>query len=111
MENRRTRRFKLQLPVAITRSGAERVAFAGLTANISSSGVLFTSEREPDLGGPIEYIITLNHEGAQAVNLRCMGKVLRAIRLEREQSDVGFQVAATLERYEFVRERGRPAGL
>jgi PilZ domain len=111
MENRRTRRFKLQLPVSITRTGAERVAFAGLTSNISSSGVLFTAEREPDLGGPIEYIITLNHEGAQAVNLRCMGKVLRANPVEREKSDSGFQVAATLERYEFVRERGRPAGL
>jgi PilZ domain len=111
MENRRTRRFKLQLPVSITRTGAERVTFAGLTANISSSGVLFTSEREPDLGGPIEYIITLNHEGAPAVNLRCMGKVLRANRVEREKPDSNFQVAATLERYEFVRERGRPAAL
>jgi hypothetical protein len=111
MEQRRTRRFKLQLPVSITRTGAERVTFAGLTTNISSSGVLFTAEKEPDLGGPIEYIITLNHEGAQAVCLRCMGKVLRANRVQRDQSDPGFQVAATLERYEFVRERGRPAAL
>jgi hypothetical protein len=111
MEQRRTRRFKLQLPVSITRTGTERVAYAGLTANISSSGVLFTAEKEPDLGGPIEYVITLNREGAQSVNLRCMGKVLRADRLERDNSDANFQVAATLERYEFVRERGRPIGM
>ncbi len=107
MEQRRTRRFKLQLPLSITRSGAERVTLAGTTKNISSSGVLFTSEREPDLGGPIEYIITLNHDGPQAVNLRCVGKVLRAERMEAgmEPEAAPFQVAATLEPYEFVRER------
>ena len=109
MEQRKTRRFKLQLPLSITRSGAERVMFAGHTDNISSSGVLFTADREPDLGGPIEYIITLNHEDSQAVNLRCMGKVLRTGRIELEQQSA-YQVAATLERYEFVRERGRLAG-
>ena len=106
MEQRRTRRFKLQLPLSITRAGAERVALAGLTRNISSSGVLFTTEREPDLGGPIEYVITLNRDGAQFVNLRCIGKVLRAERMDAsaETGPQGYQIAATLERYEFIRE-------
>lgn len=108
MEQRRTRRFKLQLPLSITRSGAERVAFAGHTDNISSSGVLFTAEKEPDLGGPIEYVISLNDDGSQSVNLRCMGKVLRSDRVALEEQE-GYLVAATLERYEFVRERGRMA--
>ena len=108
MEQRRTRRFQLQLPLSITRAGAQRVALLGFTKNISSTGVLFTTEREPDLGGPIEYIITLNNEGPQSVNLRCMGKVLRADRLDSEEDDQGtnYQIAATLERYEFVRDRG-----
>ena len=108
MEQRRTRRFNLQLPLSITRTGAERVAFIGCTQNISSSGVLFTATREPDLGGPIEYIITLNHDGPQSVSLRCMGKVLRADRLDPQDDapESNFQIAATLERYEFVRERG-----
>ncbi len=101
MEQRRTRRFKLQLPLAITRSGSERVAVSGLTRNISSNGVLFTAEKEPDIGNPIEYIITLNREGVNAVNLRCVGKVVRA---ERAQLDRTYQVAATLERYEFLRQ-------
>ena len=105
MEQRRTRRFNLQLPLAITRSGAERVTFAGHTENISSSGVLFTTEREPDLGGPIEYIITLKDDGPQSINLRCMGKVLRADRVPPEDQNATFQIAATLERYEFVRDR------
>jgi hypothetical protein len=105
MEQRRTRRFTLQLPLSITRSGAERVTLAGETKNISSSGVLFTSEREPDLGGPIEYLITLSHEGPQPVTLRCMGKVLRAEPVVPTGRLAAFQVAATLERYEFLRDR------
>ena len=113
MEQRRTRRFQLQLPLSITRSGAERVPFTGYTKNISSSGVLFTVEKEPDLGGPIEYIINLTHEGAQSVSLRCMGKVLRADPVTPAEERLGsFQVAATLERYEFVRvARGISAAL
>jgi PilZ domain len=107
MEQRRTRRFKLTLPLSITRAGAERVTLAGLTTNISSSGVLFTTEREPDLGGPIEYVITLNQGEHQSVNLRCIGKVLRSERMEPVTSNgsiPAYQIAATLERYEFVRD-------
>jgi hypothetical protein len=104
MEQRRNRRFTLQLPLSITRSGAERVAVAGFTKNISSTGVLFTSEREPDLGGPIEYVITLNHNGSQPVSLRCVGKVLRAERIPDNSERTAYQVAATLERYEFLRD-------
>lgn len=105
MEQRRTRRFQLQLPLSITRSGADRVTLAGITNNISSRGVLFTAQREPDLGGPIEYVIVLNKEGPQSTSLRCMGKVLRADRLDssREGDVPNYQIAATLERYEFVR--------
>jgi hypothetical protein len=107
MEQRRTRRFTLQLPLSVIRSGADHVTLPGLTNNISSSGVLFTTEHEPDLRGSIEYIITLNHEGAQSVSLRCIGKILRSDRVP-SGSDLqlqAFQIAATLERYEFVRER------
>lgn len=83
-----------------------RVALAGKTMNISSTGVLFTSVAEPDLGGPIEYVITLSHEGRQAVNIRCVGKVLRSQRLHQpaEGDRRSFQIAATLERYEFIRD-------
>jgi hypothetical protein len=103
MEQRRTRRFTLQLPLSITRSGAERVTVPGLTRNISSTGVLFTAEQEPDLGDSIEYVIVLNHQGQKAVSLRCVGKVLRAERVSEGEPAPAYQVAATLERYEFVR--------
>ena len=126
MEQRRTRRFQLQLPLSVTRSGAARVELAGRTNNISSNGVLFTTEREPAFGGPIEYVITLTRDKAQVVNLRCMGKIVRAGRVDPGQVDPGqvdpgqvdpgqvdpgqdealpaYRIAATLERYEFVRD-------
>jgi hypothetical protein len=107
MEQRRTQRYTLALPLSITRSGKQRIAADGYTRNISSTGVLFTADQEPGIGGPIEYVIALNHEGAQHVDLRCIGKVVRADRLTAVGNDtqMGYQVAATLERYQFVRAR------
>jgi hypothetical protein len=108
MEQRRTRRFTLHLPLAVTRSGAERLTVAGRTSNISSCGVLFTAGRGPELGGPIEYIITLTGDGPHPISLRCIGKVVRAERLDSgpaANGASGYRVAATLERYEFIRER------
>lgn len=104
MEQRRTRRFKLQLPLSIVRAGAERISANGQTQNISSSGIFFTAEREPDIGGPIEYVILLSHDGPQPVSLRCMGKVLRYQPSPANGHPAAFHVAATLERYEFIRE-------
>jgi hypothetical protein len=105
MEQRRTRRFKLRLPLSITRTGSERTAGTGVTRDISSNGVLFTTERQPDLACPIEYVITLNPDAPRVVSLRCIGKVIRFERLDPATGlTAGFQVAATLERYEFIRE-------
>ena len=105
MEQRRTRRFQLSLPLAVTRAGAERIALAGFTKNISSSGVLFTTVTQPDLGGAIEYNIKLNDNGPQPVSLRCIGKVLRSERTHNghAEENLAYQTAVTLERYEFVK--------
>ncbi len=101
MEQRRTRRFTLQLPVSITRNGAERVTQFGLTKNISSGGVLFTTGQEPDVGASIEYVITLVGQADQNISLRCIGKVLRSNR--SSAGEPVYDIAATLERYEFIR--------
>jgi hypothetical protein len=96
----------MELPLSIMRAGAEAVNLPGFTKNISSTGVLFTTGSAPDLGGRIEYIITLSNGSPQPVNLRCMGKVLRSERMHANGEDGrGYQIAATLERYEFVRDR------
>ncbi len=101
MEQRRSRRFTLQLPVSITRNGTERIMQYGLTKNISSGGLLFTAEKEPDVGASIEYVISLGGPADQKVSLRCIGKVLRASRSASSES--AYDIAATLERYEFIR--------
>jgi hypothetical protein len=75
---------------------------SGFTKNISSGGVLFTSERELDVGGPLEYVITLGVPSDQIVSLRCIGKVVRYKKIS-DSEEPAFDVAATLERYEFVR--------
>jgi hypothetical protein len=93
----------LKLPVAITKAGNHRLFDAGFTNNISSCGVLFTAPRELDVGGPIEYEITLTEEPTSRVNLKCVGKIVRRV----NGSDSLFAVAATVERYEFVRARQR----
>ncbi len=89
----------MQLPLAVLRAGSEQIAQPGYTRNISSAGVLFTSVQEQGPGEAIEYVITLLDGARQVVNLRCVGKVIRC---ESSPND-DFQVAATLERYEFIR--------
>ena len=101
MEQRRTRRFTLQLPVSITRNGTERIMQSGLTKNISSGGVLFTAGKEPEIGASIEYVIALGGPSDPRVSLRCIGKVLRAN--GSDSGEPAYDIAATLERYEFVR--------
>jgi hypothetical protein len=97
-EQRKNQRFELKLPFEIIRSGTSAKT-VGETKNVSSSGVLFTSETAVEVGAPIEYLITFpKAAGSRSeVRLRCVGTVLR----EDEQS----KFAATLERYEFVRGR------
>lgn len=102
MEHRRSQRFSLCLPVSVTRLGNEKTVRTGLTRNISSGGVLFAAEQEPDLGGAIEYVIALSAEESRRVHIRCMGTVLRCEK-NFTGSPFTFTVAATLERYEFVR--------
>lgn len=96
-EQRKSKRFELKLPFEITRAGSNSVRRVGETRNLSSSGVLFSLDPPLPIGESIEYTITLpvGQGGASSVRLRCMGKVVR-----HEQHGA----AATLERYEFIRE-------
>jgi hypothetical protein len=97
-DHRKTRRFELRLPVELTRAGSRRLSHFGETCNVSSNGVLFTNVSEPvEIGTPVEYMISLptGRTGGE-VRLRCMGKVVR-------RDDAHGAMAATLERYEFIR--------
>jgi hypothetical protein len=53
-----------------------------------------------DVGDRIEYLITLS--GANPpVRIRCLGKVMRSRGLSN--SDGKYEIAVTMERYQFVR--------
>ena len=97
IEQRKHQRFELRLPFEVVRNGSP-MTVSGETKNLSSAGVLFTAESELPLGESIEYLITLPRTPGtrKDVRLRCVGKILR--------EDSGSAFAATLERYEFLRE-------
>ncbi len=89
----------MRLPFELLRTGSQSLVQTGQTCNLSSSGVLFTAPADVEIGQPIEFVITLptGSEGT-AVRLRCVGKVVRLDKTRKDPS-----VAATLERFEFVR--------
>ncbi|HUQ93609.1 MAG TPA: PilZ domain-containing protein [Bryobacteraceae bacterium] len=100
-DKRRNQRFGLKLPLEVVRTGTQKLGKPGETTNLSSCGVLFTSNAKVEIGQPIEFLITLPTEaGGRSVRLRCVGKV---VRLEESEADTGHAVAATMERFEFVR--------
>lgn len=95
-EQRKNQRFDLRLPLELIRNG-NNPKMIGETKNVSSSGVLFTSNASISIGEPIEYLITFPKPAGSRteVRIRCVGKVLR--------EDPESKFAATLERYEFLR--------
>ena len=97
IEQRKNQRFDLRMPFEVLVS-RDKTRVTGETRNVSSSGVLFTSQKQLPLGEPIEYLITFPKAPSSRaeVRLRCVGKVVR------EEPDTGY--AASLERYEFMRE-------
>jgi hypothetical protein len=97
MEQRKAQRFELKLPLELIRKGSQALSEHGETKNLSSVGVLFDAGATLRIGEAVEYLITLpaNDHGENKVRLHCLGKVVRY------SPDTG--VAATLERYEFVR--------
>ncbi len=79
------------------------MAQGSLTRNISASGVLFTADSHVPLGDYIEYVVTLTNVRGVEVDIRCTGKVVRAEKATPEPTRDGYLIAATLERYQFVR--------
>jgi hypothetical protein len=94
----------MELPVEIIRTGSDQVSEAGTTRNISSGGILFIGVMAMEIDSPVEYVVTLTSGLSGAVNLRCMGKVLRLEKFSSEESEApSVAVAVSLERYEFMR--------
>jgi hypothetical protein len=99
LEQRRAQRYRMQLPLQIIQVGAEKVNRTEQTRDISSGGVCFLSRQDVEVGGRIEYLITLSGSNPP-VRIRCLGKVLRSQKDDSAQPP--FEVAVTMERYQFM---------
>ncbi len=101
-EQRRSQRFQLTMPITLLRGGRGQINKIGETRNVSSTGVYFVAAEAVEPGTLLEFIITLPDEisAVGPVRLLCKGKVVRVD--QQEESLLG--VAATIERYEFIRE-------
>lgn len=100
MEQRRSQRYKLQLPLQIIQLGGQKVNRTEQTRDISSGGVCFISPNAVEVGGRIEYLVTLSGNNPPVV-IRCLGKVLRS--KQPVATSGQYEVACTMERYQFVR--------
>jgi hypothetical protein len=108
IDQRKSKRFDMRLPLQLIRHGSQTIDSTGETMNVSSGGILFKSAVELEVGAPIEYVITLEpgENGDLPVRIHCVGKVVRRHRTPGEAFELpgkGVAIAATLERYEFVR--------
>lgn len=83
--------------MTLLRCGRQAIEQPFETSNISSTGVLFKASLEMEIGAPVEYTLILTPAlgPRKAVQLHCLGKIVRHAEAEA--------VAATIERYEFVR--------
>ena len=101
IERRKSQRFRIELPVEITQVSGKRVNRPVELFDISSGGISFLSTKDWELGGRVEYLITLSE--AKKVRIRCLGKIVRVEPTSgREHTSL---VAATIDRYEFLRSQ------
>ena len=100
----RARRFPIEAPMTFRPVG-EQEWLGGLTRNISRTGLLFRAPKTLDSATPIEIRLELPVAGPALPPARvsCRAKVVRQ---ESETGDPeGCRLAATIQRFSFVRER------
>jgi hypothetical protein len=103
-DKRRAQRFPMALPVAVKIQELEGQETTVKTKDISSGGVYLEFDSPMEVGSTLEFVLTLPAEITKgpSVRVRCKGKV---VRVDRDSSDTAsFGVAATIERYEFLRD-------
>ena len=104
-EKRRAKRFPMRLPVAVKADQHKTDRQVVETRDVSSSGVYFDFSGPLEVGSAVEFLLTLPEPITKGspVRIRCIGKVVRI-----DKAPAGnpghLGVAATIERYEFVRE-------
>ena len=91
----------MALPMALVQGNHGGGQGAGETRNVSSTGVYFVVSDRVEPGSLLQFVITLPDEISMTgpVRLLCKGKVTR---VEAHEGAL-LGVAATIERYEFLR--------
>jgi hypothetical protein len=106
-DKRRARRFPMRLPVAVKADPYQAERRVVETRDVSSSGVYFDFSGPMEVGTAVEFLLTLPEPITKGspVRIRCIGKVVRVDKADDDAPSAGHTgVAATIERYEFVRE-------
>lgn len=97
-ERRSRRRFQMRLPIELQFDDSKTVA--GLTRDVSATGVYFFITF--DIGGrtTLEFILTFPPEItlSQSLRVRCTAKL---VRVDHSDAD-GVGIAAQIHRYEFL---------
>jgi PilZ domain len=98
-EKRGTRRFSLDLPIAVKFLDNGTYEVTGHTRDVSSRGVFFYLGKDIVEGASIEFVMTLPSEitFTQPIRVHCAGRVIRVNRNGNEQG-----VAVAIEKYDFV---------
>ena len=101
-DRRKSQRYLLTLPCHIVGSQQHQMRLTGRTLNLSSKGAFLVLHGAVEPDAAIEFMVTLQEELQQqpAIHLRCRGHV---VRLEEGSLPDQLGVAATIDRYQFVR--------
>ena len=101
-EQRKSRRFLLQLPLLVRWADENIVGEAQAeTQDVSSGGLRFDLSKAPKIKSSVEILMTLPHQLTQAgpVRVRCRGRVVRTNPIGLDK----VEVVAAIERFEFMR--------
>lgn len=87
----------MALSIRVVKIRRSAVDLAGETCNVSSGGALFVvAGARPSAGSEIEFRLAMRG----STLLHCKGRVTR---IEEPPGGSGFGIAATIDRYRFVR--------
>jgi hypothetical protein len=100
-DKRATRRFPLNLPVAVKVKTADLKEVVSQTRNVSARGVFFTMEAAPAEGTEVEFTLTLPPEITltEALRIHCTGRVVRV-----DKDGTKFGIAAAIDKYDLSGE-------
>jgi hypothetical protein len=99
-EQRRTRRFAMQLPVTVKLPKGDVDSVAAQTKDVSARGVFFYLDSDVKEGSNIEFVLTLPPEITltESIKVKCTGKVVRVD--QGTGSQVG--IAAAIDQYDLI---------